>query len=274
MDKLLLTGAAGLVGSRFVEMYSNKYELLTPDITELDITNKVNVDEYISKNNPDAIINFAAYTNVSEAQKQRGDKNGDCWRINVEGVRNLIGKCFLVHISTDMGFSGASGPYKETDIPETDSEKLTWYGFTKAEAERVIGDKGTIVRIICPVRQKYDLKLDYLKKPLNLYEQGKLYPLFVDQQINISFIDEISEALDKIVSEKLTGVYHVASRDLTTPHELISYYISKSKGVEFLAQAGNIDPARYPKYGGLDTKITQEKLGMQFSSWKEIVAKL
>ena len=66
----------------------------------------------------------------------------------------------------------------------------------------------------------------------------------------------------------------MASRDLTTPHELISYYISKSKGIEFLAQAGNIDPTRYPKYGGLDTKVTQEKLGMQFSSWKEIVAKL
>ena len=62
-----------------------------------------------------------------------------------------------------MVFSGASGPYKETDIPETDTDKLTWYGFTKAEAERVIGDKGTIVRIIYPVRQKYNLKLDYLK---------------------------------------------------------------------------------------------------------------
>jgi dTDP-4-dehydrorhamnose reductase len=273
MNKILVTGASGLVGSRFVELCSGKYQLLTPDYTELDITNRQNVKDYLEKHKPDVIINFAAYTNVSEAQKQKGDQAGDCWKINVEGVKNLIGNCFLIHISTDMVFSGANGPYKETDTPETDPEKLTWYGFTKAEGERVAKDKATIVRIIYPVRKKYDLKLDYLKKPLSLYEQNKLYPLFVDQQINITYIDEIGEVLENIIEGKLPGVYHVASRDLTTPHELISYYISKVKGIDFVAQPGNIDPARYPKYGGLDTKFTQEKLGIKFSSWREIVAK-
>lgn len=274
MNKVLVTGASGLVGSRFVEMYANKYQFLTPDYIELDIINPESVKIYLEKNKPDAIVNFAAYTNVSEAEKQKGDKTGDCWRINVEGLKNLIGKHFLIHISTDMVFSGASGPYKETDVPETDVNKLTWYGFTKAEAERQIGNNGTIVRIIYPVRAKYDLKLDYLKKPLSLYEQGKLYPLFVDQQINIAYIDEIAMVLNKVIQDKLLGIYHVASCDLTTPHELISYYISRVKGIDFSAQKGNIDPARYPKLGGLEVNITQEKLGMKFSSWKGIVAKL
>ncbi len=274
MDKILVTGASGLVGSRFVEMYSDQYQFLTPDYIELDITNSESAKKYLEDNKPDVVVNFAAFTNVSEAEKQKRDKSGDCWKINVDGAKNLIGKHFLVHISTDMVFSGASGPYKETDIAETDPAKLTWYGFTKADAEREIGDKGTILRIIYPVRQKYDLKLDYLKKPLNLYEQGKLYPLFVDQQINIAFIDEISNALEKIIDNKLSGVYHVASCDLTTPHELISYYISQKKGIDFSGQEGIIDPTRYPKYGGLDVKLTQEKLGMKFSSWKEIVAKV
>lgn len=274
MNKVLITGASGLVGSRFVEIYADKYRFLTPDYIELDITNPESVKSYLEKNKPDVIVNFAAYTNVSEAEKQRENKNGDCWKVNVEGVRNLIGNHFLIHISTDMVFSGDKGPYKETDVSEADKNKLTWYGFTKAEAERVIGDKGTIVRIIYPVRKKYDLKLDYLKKPLSLYEQGKLYPLFVDQQINIAFIDEISMALDKIIINKLSGVYHVASRDLTTPHELISYYISKAKNINFSGISGLIDSTRYPKYGGLDVKTTEKKLGVKFSSWKEIVAKV
>lgn len=274
MDKILVTGASGLVGSRFVEMYADKYQFLTPDYIELDITNSESVKSYLAKNKPDTIVNFAAYTNVSEAEKQKGDKNGDCWKINVNGVKNLLGDHFLIHISTDMVFSGASGPYKETDLPETDPAKLTWYGFTKAEAERLIGDKGTILRLIYPVREKYDLKLDYLRKPLSLFEQGKLYPLFVDQQINIAYIDEVAMALDKIIQGKLPGVYQAASRDLTTPHELISYYISKAKNIDFSGQKGIVDPARYPKYGGLDVRFTQEKLGIKFSSWKEIVEKL
>ena len=80
--------------------------------------------------------------------------------------------------------------------------------------------------------------------------------------------------LQKIINQKLTGVYHVASRDLTTPHELISYYISKVKAIDFSGIKGMIDPNRYPKYGGLDTSLTQKLLGMKFSSWKEIVEKL
>lgn len=273
--KILVTGASGLVGSRFVELYPNPSDLLTPGLDEFDLSNP---KEYLSIHDPDIVLNFAAFTDVSTAEKQRGDKASSCWQVNVEGIRNLLGafsaNCRLIHISTDMVFSGSSGPYRESDIPETDQSKVTWYGFTKAEAERIIGDRGTIVRIIYPVRAKYDLKLDYLKKPLSLYVQNKLYPLFIDQQINITYIDELCFALQKIINNKILGIYHVASSGLTTPHELISYYISRAKGIDFSAKEGLIDPTRYPKYGGLDSTITQEKLGIKFSSWKEIVEKL
>lgn len=268
--KVLVIGVGGMVGSRFVEL--SDFDLLTPNHSELDITNLESIKKYFDTHQFDAVINFAAYTNVSEAQKQRDDKNGDCWKINVEGVRNLLQvllpKTSFVQISTDMAFSGDSGPYAENQAAEVDGSKLTWYGFTKAEAERLIDDRGTIVRIIYPVRAKFDKKLDYLRKPLNLYDQGKLYPLFVDQQINITYIDELCGALQKIINKKLGGTFHVASCDLTTPHELISYYISQSRHIDFSAQAGNVDPQRYPKFGGLKTTR------MQFSSWREIVQKL
>ena len=34
------------------------------------------------------------------------------------------------------------------------------------------------------------------------------------------------------------------------------------------------DPKRYPRYSALDVTETQKRLGMRFSSWKEIVDKL
>ena len=157
-QRVLVTGASGLVGSRFVELYPNSQDLLTPNLDEFDLAHP---GEYLAKNTPDVILNFAAYTNVSEAEKQRGDKNGSCWQINVEGTRNLVSalsaNTHLIHISTDMVFSGSAtdpGPYSPDHKPETNSQKLTWYGFTKAEAERIVGDRGTIVRLIYPVRAK------------------------------------------------------------------------------------------------------------------------
>ena len=157
-----------------------------------------------------------------------------CWKLNVGGLRNLLDaakKSFFVQISTDLVFSGEHGPYCEDDIAETNSEKVTWYGFTKGEGERLCQDH-TILRLIYPVRAKYDQKLDYLRKPLALFDQGKLYPMFTDQQVSISFIDEVIFAIDKILEKKATGVFHAGSSDFTNPFELYSYLFEKARGVK------------------------------------------
>ena len=293
--RILVTGATGLVGSRFVELLSSKYEFITPLYPEFDLTNKESIEKVFSARTPDVVVHLAAYTNVSQAENQKDNKEGDCWKINVEGTRNLVSfinpkKTHLIHISTDYVFPGSKenpGPYPEDTIPESDSNKVTWYGFSKTEAERevnkVLGEDRTILRIIYPVRAKYDLKADYLRKPLSLFDQGKLYPMFTDQQVNISFIDEVSNVLDKIITNKLHGTFHCCSRDLTTPFDLITYLIEKARGVKNAVKPTNLDEfikntnsseVRYPKFGGLLTKKTQETLGIKFSSSREIIDKL
>ncbi len=288
MREILVTGASGLVGSRFVELYPHPQNLLVPDLDEFDLTHP---GEYLAKNTPDVVLNLAAYTNVSEAEKQRDDKSGPCWQINVEGTRNLVtalpANARLIHISTDMVFSGSAsdpGPYSADHQPETDSQKLTWYGYTKGEGERIVrqvlGREATILRIIYPVRAKYEGKLDYIRKPLNLYDEGKLYPLLSDQQISITFIDEACRALDKIITGSIKGTFHASSMDVVTPFELISKVLEKTRGVsnavspialdDFLREK-NIPNYRYPRMGGLSVGNSEQQLDLKFSSWVEII---
>jgi dTDP-4-dehydrorhamnose reductase len=282
--KILVTGASGLVGSKFVDDCQNKYELLTPAFPEFDLTNSELISEYIKTNNPDAVIHLAAYTNVTEAEKQKGDELGDCWKINIGGTENLIKnidpeKTHYIHISTDMVFSGSAenpGPYMENQIPSEPSGKLTWYGYTKGLAEKIVrdkfGDQATILRLIYPVRANYEAKLDYLRKPLALFDEGKLYPMFDDQQISIAFIDEISIVLQKIIDGNLFGTFHASSCNTTTPYELVSYFIEKVRGVKNAVQKTSLgDSTRYPKFGGLKVEQTEKVLGIKFSTWREIV---
>lgn len=285
MSAILIIGASGLVGSRFVELHSKKEELLTPDHGELDITNRQSVLEYFTKHQPSVVINFAAYTSVGEADKQRGDKTGECWKLNVDGVQNLLNamlsSTFFVQISTDYVFSGQSGPYVEKDLPETDSDKVTWYGFAKAEAER-LSNGHAILRVVYPVRSKFDKKLDYLRKPLKQYDDGKLLPLFSDQQVSITFIDEACFAIEKIIEKKLNGVFHAGSKDIATPLELVSYLLHKTRDEHDSLKSWSIEeffatgasPVRYPKLSGLRVEETEEKLGIKFSTWREIIDKL
>lgn len=293
-ERVYVTGSAGLVGSRFVELSSEKYNLLIPEIDKLDILDKEALKEFFKNKKPDVVVHFAAYTNVGEAENQRGNKDSICYTVNVVGTKNLAEMCkkhkvFMVYISTDMVFPGSKenpGPYSENQKPETDSNKLTWYGFTKAEGERVIrnvlGEKAAILRIIYPVRAKFEGKLDYLRKPLKLFDEGKLYPLFSDQQISIAFIDEVSESIDRILEKKLFGVFHASSRDTTSPFEIISYLIEKVRGKKNAVKESSLDnfiktaknPVRYPRYGGLRIEKTEKELGVGFSTWREIVDSL
>lgn len=291
---ILVTGSEGLVGSRFVELFPRKSFLHYPRQIEFDITDKSQVKALVASYNFSAVVNFAAYTDVGEAEKQRGDKEADCWQANVEGVRNLVEainphKIHFIQISTDLVFAGSDddpGPYLENHPPEMDSEKLTWYGYTKAEAERVVvdvlGNNASILRLIYPVRAKFERKLDYLRKALELFDRDKLYPVFTDQQVSIAYVDEVCKALENIIFDHHKGTFHASSKDTTTPFELISYMLEETRGAagkvkqvtsEEFIKKGN-DPRRYPKYGGLSVDITEHKLGMRFSSWRAIVDEL
>lgn len=294
-DHVLVIGSEGLIGSRFVELYPQKDSLHTPRYIDFDIANPSHIKALMKSFNFSAIVNFAAFTDVDAAEAQRGNKKEDCWMVNVVGIKNLVSaidpkKTFYIHISTDCVFSGSSsdpGPYPESYPPETNSLKLTWYGFTKKEGEgevkKALGDSAAIVRINYPVRSKFDQKLDYLRKPLALFDEGKLYPLFTDQQISISFIDEVCQAIEKIIDKKTFGIFHVSSRDTSTPFELFSYMLFKIRGVkndiegitldEFIEKTG-ASSARYPKYGGLKVEETEKKLGIKFLTWREIVDRL
>jgi len=292
--RVYVTGSKGMVGSRFLELKSKLFDALSPEVEKLDITDKEALNSFFDTEKPDAVVHFAAYTNVGEAENQRKDRSGPCWKINVEGSKNLAEVCkkfnsHLIHISTDYVFSGMPddpGPYEENHLPEKDEEKLTWYGFTKAQAEsevsNILGKDFTIVRLIYPVRAKFEGKLDYIRKPLSLFDEGKLYPMFTDQQVSITYIDEACSAINKIIEGKTYGIFHASTSNTTTPHELISYVIEKTRGAKDAVKPSSLDeflktaasPVRYPKYGGLKVQETEKRLGIKFSTWREMVDKL
>lgn len=292
--RVFVTGSAGLVASRFIELQRGNFNIHASEVSELDLTKGKKVRKYFQRHQYDVVINFAAWTDVGFAEKQRGNKSELCWQVNVNGVSNLVnsldpGKTHFIHISTDMVFPGSKnnpGPYLENHQVDYDSKNLTWYGYTKALAEKLVLEKlkkkVTILRLIYPVRAHFEKKLDFIKKPLSLYKEGKLYPLFNDQQISITFIDEASTALEQITKQEKYGIFHASSPDTTTPHELVSYLVKrlklKGKKIEsssldqFVAKGNN--PRRYPKFGGLSVVETEKMLDFKFSSWKQIVEQL
>lgn len=295
-NKVLFLGASGMVGSQFVDSHSFNLNLLTPTHEELDITNRDSIKHYLNRH-PDIthIVNAIAYTNLTEAQKQRGDTNSPCWLTNVSGVRNLAdallkSDIFFVQISTDYVFSGDKndpGSYAEDHPLSPDPSRLSFYGYTKAMGERILmdalADRVAVLRLISPVVREYKRKLDYLRFPLEYYEKhGELYPVFTDQQINITDVNEFCVAIRAIIDKKAVGIFHAGSSDITTPYQIMVRLFDSVYGRHDMVKPGSVieylkaldDPARYHVYGGLLNKETQRILGVYFSSSQAIIDRL
>ena len=108
--KIIATGLTGLIGSRLVELMSDDFDwspLRRKD--GFDITSVEKVDKAISSFNGEAVLHLAAFTDLNAANKERGDKNRACSRINVLGTRNIVEACqknrkYLIHASTGAVF--------------------------------------------------------------------------------------------------------------------------------------------------------------------------
>lgn len=285
---ILITGSSGLVGSSFINGKVEKnYHIFSPTHLQMDISKMSSISRYVGKNKSDIIINFAAHRNANTAEEQRMDKKGSAWRTNVEGTKNIVSiskksGIYLIHISTDMIFSGYledKGPYHEFDKPKKNMSRLSWYGWTKLLAEHSVRsyNGGAIVRIGNVTKPIYDPSLDYVGKILWLFDNKKLYPLFDNQFITLSYLPDVSKIIFALIKNKVSGVFHVASSDIVTPYELAKHLLYKARKSKGKVKKISIDeylsiyPNRYPKHGGLKSVFTQQKLGIKFPTWQKIV---
>jgi len=225
--KILLTGCNGLLGQRVVQCMPANVHITGIDQDEqvyihgerfkyirLDITDRKSVKCLIDEIAPAWIINTAAYTDVDGCETNKEI----CWRVNVEGVENLVKsarkvKAKFIHISTDYVFDGKKELYKEDDKPSP----LSYYGRSKLASENIVrasGIEGAILR----TSTLYDI--DTLKAGKNFplwvvqnLQKRNIIKIVTDQWGNPTLARNLASAVWRIVTLDRSGVYHTAGRD-------------------------------------------------------------
>ena len=84
-----MTGANGLVGSVFAREFASSYDITNLDLSgtpSVDITNAKQIDEIFAKCSAQTVVHMAAFTDVTSAWQQTGDKNGIAYRVNITGT--------------------------------------------------------------------------------------------------------------------------------------------------------------------------------------------
>lgn len=276
--RIVIVGANGTLGQRLFEFYSslNDVELLPASIEEefvfdsqsyiqLDISNRNEVKKIIYDFCPDFIINAAAFTNVDKCESERET----AWKINVKGVEYLseaarVLDSHLIHISSDYIFDGKNGPYSENDIPNP----LGYYARTKLASENVLkisGTKNTIIRTnVLYGTAKYS-RPDFVKWVVDSVRSGKEIKIVDDQFNNPTFIDDLVQAINRIIELRKEGLYNIGGSEVLSRFDftmLIADFFNLDKSLIKRIKTEDLkQPARRPLKSGLITIKAQSELG-------------
>jgi len=219
--KILIIGASGFVGEKIYNVLSSDFEVIGTYSTKkkhnfehLDMSNRESVIKLISKIKPNVVIHTAGITNVDFFE----ENPEEIQRVNIQGAKNIIHACLkinskLIDISTDYVFDGEKGNYTEEDRPNP----ISVYGKAKLEEEDLVKNSGLnylILRISVPYgyNASYD-KQTFEKWIINNLKNNKEIKVIDDQFNTPTLIDDIANAVKKLIELNRTGIYHVTGSE-------------------------------------------------------------
>jgi dTDP-4-dehydrorhamnose reductase len=269
--KLMVTGAGGMLGLDVVRIAEQAgHEVVAVAHEDLDITDSQTADRAIRSEQPEALINCAAWTDVDGAEAHLDE----AVRVNGHGARNLAAAaaavgCKIVFPSTDYVFDGSkTEPYVESDpvnpISAYGKSKLVGEGETAANNPRHF-----IVRAswLFGTNGK-----NFVDTMLGLGRTLDEVVVVKDQIGCPTYTGHLAEGLVRLVEWDDFGIYHMAGSGECSWYEF-AIEIFEQAGVEcrVLSQTSDMldRPAPRPPYSVL---VTEREPAIYLPDWKEGLA--
>lgn len=276
--KVLVTGVAGQLGHDVMnELAKRGYEGIGSDIApaysgiadgsavttmpyvQMDITDKMGVEDTITKLDPDVVVHCAAWTAVDLAEDE--DKVDKVRLVNATGTENIALTCRkldckMVYLSTDYVFDGEGTEPWQPDCK--DYKPLSVYGQTKLEGELAVAnnlEKFFIVRIawVFGINGK-----NFIKTMLNLGKTHDTIRVVNDQIGTLTYTYDLAKLLVDMIETDKYGYYHA-----TNEGGYVSWYeITKEifrqavelGHAEYAPEKVNVIPVTTAEYGASKAK--------------------
>ncbi len=264
--KLFISGGRGRLGSKIVDYLKDRYTVLYPGRKELDLTFFQKVMAYFIEEKPDIIIHTAAFTNVDKCEEDR-DR---AYRENILATLYLKNAAEylnipLVYFSTDYVFDGLkTTPYREYDktVP------VNYYGTTKLAGEEIVKTLKDFV--ILRVSLLFGSGNDFITYVLKSILSDKEITVFTDHIGSPTNILDIAKALDIILNNFLSGIYHLVNRGAFSYIDIVNIcesILKKKALIRFSERNG----AKRPYYTPLSTELIENVFGITMKNSGEAI---
>ncbi len=218
--KTLILGAGGMLGSDLCIVFPDAVKLTHDDI---DIADKKQVIETITRIAPDVVINATAYTDVDGCE---GTDNRElAFEVNGKAPSYIAEGCLrvgatLVHFSTDYVFDGSKKEYVESDL----TGPINVYGESKLLGEKSIIETMDDYRIIRTSWLFGHYGRNFVETMLKLSGEMETVSVVDDQFGKPTYTADLAHKTAEIIG-LAPGVYHITNEGVCSWYEFASAII-------------------------------------------------
>lgn len=232
MLRIAAIGARGMLGADFTALArSLGCEAIEFDLPGFDIRRRGDARRAVES--ADVVANFAAYTDVDGAEKEKEL----CFAVNAEGAGILAEECaraskYLLHVSTDFVFGDRSLlPLKEDD----ETCPLNAYGESKLEGERLVLGSGAEAGVI-RLEWTYGINgRNFVSKILSRAQKNARIKVVDDQVGSPTWTLDASHAAMSMIRKSARGIFHFAPLGYASRWELAKFAVEQAGiGAELL----------------------------------------
>lgn len=272
--RIVVTGAAGLVGRPLVRRLAERHEVTGLDLPEWDVRDEAAVLGALRKAAPQRVAHLAAMTDVDGCERDPAAADA----VNATGTLNVARACRdvgaeLLYVSTDYVFDGTKhGPYVEDDA----INPLSAYGRSKLAGEghvRDVAPRSWIVRC----QSIYGAgRRSFVDAILAKARAGEPLRVVADQTVSPSWCEDVADALAAALLTAPYGLYLFSNSGSCTWHECARAALDLAGltrvPVEPTTAAELARPARRPANSVFDCAKFARATGRRARPWRDALA--
>jgi dTDP-4-dehydrorhamnose reductase len=278
--KILITGINGQVGHALMQELT-EHELIGLTRQDCDLTNPDQIKQVIDKNQPEMIINPAAYTKVDQAE----DEPELAFQINRDAPQVMAEKAReyhipLIHFSTDYVFNGEK---KAAYVEDDPTHPLGVYSQSKCAGEEAIQEVGGLVYIFRTSWVYSTIGHNFFLTMKKLSQEREELKVVADQigvPTSNQFIAEQIKHIIPQLSENNRGIYHLVPDGSSSWHEFAKEIIGQTNPQFNLENLHVITTDEFPtktkrpKNSVLNNAKIKQTFDLEFNHWKETLEKV
>lgn len=275
---ILITGCNGQLGNemQLLEKVNPQHQYFNTGVAQLDITTPEAIEEFVSDNAIDIIVNCAAFTAVDKAESSQEL----CHLLNAKAPEYLAAAVakrggYLVQVSTDYVFDGTNHtPYTEDEATCPNSV----YGSTKLEGEKLAMAACANTMIIRTAWLYSTFGNNFVKTMIRLGQEKPELGVIFDQIGTPTYAGDLAAAIMAAINHGIVpGIYHFSNEGVISWYDFTKA-IHRIAGitschVKPLHTTEYPTPAARPHYSVLDKTKIKQTYGIEIPYWEESLEK-